>query len=306
MKPLLEAVRESTLVGDGAMGTQLQFGGLESGGCGEHWNLEYPDRVLRIQRAYVEAGSDCLITNTFGGTRIMLRRHGHADQVRDINRAGASIARQAFGDRPGYVLGDMGPFGGLMEPLGDITEVEVREAFEEQAAALVSAGVDAILVETQTSLEELGLAIASAKTAGAPCIIGSMAYDVTLDGSEVRTMMGVEVEQAAEFMAEAGADILALNCGTGIDMHWAARIVKRYRAVCTLPVMAQPNAGLPELINLQVHYRQTPDDFAAGVDDVWRAGAAIIGGCCGSTPAHIAKLRRRIDELTARTSGAAS
>jgi 5-methyltetrahydrofolate--homocysteine methyltransferase len=279
------------------MGTQLQAAGLESGGCGERWNLAHSDRVLAIQRAYVDAGSDCLITNTFGASRIMLRRHGHPNEVRAINRAGAEIARAAFGARTGWVLGDIGPFGGLMEPYGEIAESEVREAFEEQADALVSAGVDAVIVETQTSLEELAIGIEAARKAGAPCIIGSMAYDVTLDRTEARTMMGVEVEQAAAFMEQAGVDILALNCGSGIDMNWAARLVHRYRAVSGLPVMAQPNAGLPELISLQVVYRETPEHFGAGVDEVFHSGASIIGGCCGSTPAHIAQVRRRVDEL---------
>src|SRR5438445_9346616 len=149
------AAHERPLVCDGAMGTQLMLAGLEQGGCGELWNLTHPDRALAIQRRYVEAGSDCLITNTFGGSRIMLNRHAHADDVSGINAAGVRIAREAFGDRDGYVLGDIGPFGGLMEPYGDFTEAQVRDAFAEQAQALVDAGADAIIIETQTGLEEL-------------------------------------------------------------------------------------------------------------------------------------------------------
>src|SRR6185503_4583443 len=143
---------------------------------------------------------------------------GSADQVVEINRAGVEIARAAFNGRDGYVIGDIGPFGGLMEPYGDFTEDQVRHAFEEQAQALVDAGADALIIETQTSLEELLLGIAAAKKAGAPCIIGSMAYDVTLDGSTFRTMMGIDPERAAEFLEERGAHIVALNCGTGMDM----------------------------------------------------------------------------------------
>src|SRR5512141_2026574 len=153
--PLHEVIRTRTLLGDGAMGTQLMLAGLEQGNCGEAWNLTHPERVLAIQRQYVEAGSDCLITNTFGGSRIMLNRHSNADKVADINRAGVAIAREALGDREGYVLGDIGPFGGLMEPYGDFTESQVREAFAEQARALVDAGVDAVIIETQTTLEQL-------------------------------------------------------------------------------------------------------------------------------------------------------
>src|ERR1041385_4810236 len=206
-KPLKEALRERRLVCDGAMGTQLMLAGLEAGGCGEHWNLSHPERVLAIQRRYVEAGADCLITNTFGGSRIMLRRHGHADQLREINQAGVRIAREAFGDRHGYVLGDIGPLGAILEPYGDLTEAEAKAALEEQAKALVEAGADAIIVETQTSLEELGLAIDAAKAAGAPCIIGSLAYDLSADKTFYVTMMGVHPEKAAKFVEERGGDI---------------------------------------------------------------------------------------------------
>jgi 5-methyltetrahydrofolate--homocysteine methyltransferase len=222
---LLDAMADHPLLGDGAMGTQLMIAGLEQGNCGEAWNLTHPERVLAIQSRYAEAGSDCILTNTFGGSRIMLNRHSQAGNVVDINQAAVHIARQAFGDRPGFVIGDIGPFGGLLEPYGDFTEEQVRQAFNEQAGALVDAGADAIIVETQTSLEELLLGIQAAKNAGAPCIIGSMAYDVTLDGSTFRTMMGIDPERAAEFMQENGADIVALNCGTGMDMvraRWSA------------------------------------------------------------------------------------
>jgi 5-methyltetrahydrofolate--homocysteine methyltransferase len=292
----LQAISQRVLLGDGAMGTQLQAAGLEPGGCGEAWNTQHPDRVLAIQKAYVDAGSDCLITNTFGGCRIMLDRHKLGDQVREINIAAAKLARQAFGAKPGFVLGDIGPFGGLLEPLGDVPQDKVRDAFAEQADALVAGGVDAIIIETQVALEELALAIEAANKAGASCIIGSLAYDVTLARDEIRTMMGVEPEQAATFMRDAGVHILALNCGTGIDMHWAAQCVRRYKAVCDLPTMAQPNGGQPELRAGKIVYKQTPEQMAAEAPELLAAGANIIGACCGSTPAHIAKLRPLIDD----------
>ena len=295
-KPLLEAIREKTLLGDGAMGTQLQQAGLEPGGCGEAWNTEHPDRVLAIQKKYVEAGSDCLITNTFGGSRIMLERHAPDSDVEAINKAGALIAREAFGGKDGYVLGDIGPFGGLLEPYGEVTEKSVREAFAEQAMALVSGGVDAIIIETQTSLEELGIGLEAARDAGAPCVIGSMAYDVTFDGEEIRTMMGIGPEDAAEFMVKNGADVIALNCGSGVDVSWAARAVERYRRLTDLPTMAQPNAGLPELIDMEVVYRQTPEEMTGELSALLSAGANIVGGCCGSSPAHLRLFRRLLDE----------
>lgn len=297
MKPLLqERALERPLLGDGAMGTQLMIAGLEQGNCGEEWNLTHPDRVLAIQRRYADAGSDCIITNTFGGSRIMLNRHGNVGKVVEINRAGVEIAREAFNGRDGYVIGDIGPFGGLLEPYGDFTEDQVREAFEEQAQALVDAGADAVIIETQTSLEELMLGIAAAKRAGAPCIIGSMAYDVTLDGSTFRTMMGIDPERAAEFMVEHGANVIALNCGTRMNMERAREAIQRYKKVTNLPVMAQPNAGLPKLVDLKVVYDETPEQMVCGVVPLLEAGANIVGGCCGSTPDHIRAFRIAMDE----------
>ena len=293
---LQDAIRQRTLLGDGAMGTQLMLAGLEQGNCGEEWNLTHPERVLAIQRRYVEAGSECLITNTFGGSRIMLNRHGHADQVVEINKAGVAIAREAFGEKGGYVLGDVGPFGGLLAPFGDFTEEQVREAFDEQAEALVEAGADAIIIETQTSLEELLIGIEAAKKAGAPCIIGSMAYDVTLDGSTFRTMMGVDPERAAQFMEEHGAHIVALNCGTGMEMERALEAVKRYRSVTSLPVMVQPNAGKPRLVNMKILYDESPEQMVKGVKPLLDAGTNIVGACCGSTPDHIRAFRAAMDE----------
>jgi 5-methyltetrahydrofolate--homocysteine methyltransferase len=296
MKPsLLDRLAAGPLLADGAMGTQLMLAGLEQGASGELWNLSHPERVLAIQRRYAEAGSDCLLTNTFGGSRIMLNRHGHADQVAEINAAGVEIARRAFGNRPGFVIGDVGPFGGLMEPYGEFSEAQVREAFDEQSKALVQAGADAIIIETQTSLEELLLGIRAAKDAGAPCVIGSMAYDVTLDGSTFRTMMGIDPERAAEFMQAHGVEIVALNCGTGMNMPRAREAVERYRHVTALPVMAQPNAGQPRLVDMKVVYDETPEEMVQGVVPLLEAGVGILGACCGSTPEHIRAFRRAID-----------
>ncbi len=300
MKMLLQdAIRKRPLLGDGAMGTQLMFAGLEQGNCGEAWNLTHPERVLAIQRRYVEAGSDCLITNTFGGSRIMLNRHSEANHVVEVNKAGVQIARQAFSGKDGYVLGDIGPFGGLLQPFGEFTEAQVRSAFEEQATALVDAGADAIIIETQTSLEELLIGIEAAQAAGSKCIIGSMAYDVTLDGSTFRTMMGIDPERAAEFMEEHGAHIVALNCGTGMEMERARDAVERYKRATSLPVMVQPNAGKPQLINMKVVYDETPEQMVKGLVPLLKTGANIVGSCCGSTPEHIRAFRKVMDEFHA-------
>ncbi len=298
MKKLLQdIILERPLLCDGAMGTQLMFAGLEQGNCGEEWNVTHPDRVLAIQRRYTQAGAECIITNTFGGSRIMLNRHSNGARAVELNKAGVEIARKSFDGRDGYVLGDIGPFGGLLAPLGEFTESDVQSAFEEQAAALVSAGADAIIIETQTSLEELSIGIKAAQAAGAKSIIGSMAYDVTLDGSTFRTMMGVGPEKAAEFMEKNGANIVALNCGTGMDMEHALAAVVRYKSATSLPVMVQPNAGKPKLVNMRVVYDETPEQMVTGLMPLLEAGANIVGTCCGSTPEHTRAFRKVMDEF---------
>lgn len=271
--------------------------GLESGGCGEMWNLVHPERILAIHRQYVNAGADCHITNTFGANRIILDRHGHGKDVRAINRAAVSIACEAIGDREAFVLGDVGPLGAILEPYGDLSVESARAAYEEQASALVEAGADAIVIETQTSLEETGIAIDAAKAAGAPCIIASLAYDLSANKSFFVTMMGVLPAKAAEFLQERGAHIAALNCGTGMDMAGAAAVIRSYREHCDLLTMGQPNAGLPVLEGGRAVYKQTPAEMISGVPELLEAGAAIIGSCCGSTPDHTRAIRGAVDRF---------
>jgi 5-methyltetrahydrofolate--homocysteine methyltransferase len=295
--PIKEALGKRRLVCDGAMGTQLMLAGLEQGGCGEMWNLTHPERVLAIQRNYASAGADCLITNTFGANSFVLKRHGHADDLRAINREAARIARAAFDGRPGFVLGDIGPVGGVLEPYGDLKVDEVRSALQAQAEALIEGGVDAIILETQTALEELGAGLEAARAAGAPFVIASLAYDRSLDGTFFKTMMGVPPEQAAEFALQNGADVVALNCGTGMDMEAAAHIISAYRSTCSLFTMAQPNAGLPVLENLKAVYKQTPEEMVQKLPDLLAAGANIVGSCCGSTPDHTRAIRQVVDQF---------
>lgn len=296
----LDALKSRVLLADGAVGTELQKGELEPGGCGELWNVEHPDSILAIQRAYAEAGADCLTSNTFGANRVMLEGHGCADRAEAIVRAGVRIAREALGDRPGFVLGDMGPLGRLLEPLGDLSEAEAREALAEQAATLVDEGVDAIIIETESGLEEIAIAIAAAREAGAPFVIGSMAFDVIRDGTDLRTMMGVGPEDAARFMTDAGANVLGLNCGKDIDPAWAATAVRRYLSVSDLPTMAQPNAGLPVLENMRTVYKQDPETMAEGLPKLLASGVRVVGGCCGTTPEHIRHFRSIVDSWNSR------
>jgi len=255
-RSILTAIDDAVLLSDGAMGTELQAAGLKPGECGDHWNVTQPQTVKDIHKSYAEAGSDIIITNTFGACSLMLARHGLEDAVEPINTAAVRVAREAANDR--FVLGDIGPFGGIIAPLGDVDSKDVAAALSEQARALVAAGVDGIIVETQTALEEAAIGVEAALEANAPCVIVSFSYDVRQDGSDVATMMGINPEAAAEFTVSSGAHIIGVNCGTSIDMDWAARITERYKKSCDLPVMAQPNAGIPELEGSQIVYRETP------------------------------------------------
>lgn len=290
----LDSIKERTLLSDGAMGTQLQAAGLKPGDCGDYWNVSHPDRVEKIQRAYADAGSDILISNTFGASRLMLARHGYENYVQSINSAGVEVARKALADHHGFVLGDIGPFGGIMAPLGEVGEEEVRDALNEQAEALVAAGVDGIIVETQTALEEAAIGVEAALQAGAACVIVSFSYDVKLDGTDLFTMMGISPEVAAEFAQSCGAHIIGINCGTLVDMGWATKVSERYQKVCNLPVMAQPNAGQPVWQGTRIVYQETPEQMASQVPALVDSGASIIGACCGSTPEHIAAIRTKM------------
>jgi 5-methyltetrahydrofolate--homocysteine methyltransferase len=297
VKLLQEIVQERRLVCDGAMGTQLMLAGLENGSCGELWNLTHPERVLAIQKRYADAGADCIISNTFGGSRITLNRHGVAKDARAINGAAVGIARQAFGGRQGFVLGDIGPVGAILEPYGDLSQADARKALDEQAEALVEGGADAIIIETQTSLDEVGLGIEAAKAAGAKCIIASLAYDLSADKTFFVTMMGVFPEKAAEFAQEKGAHFIALNCGTGMDMVAAGKVARIYAESCDLPTMVQPNAGLPILEKGKAVYKQTPEDMVIAVPEALAAGVKIVGSCCGSTPDHTHAIRQTVDKF---------
>ncbi|GAB4127009.1 MAG: hypothetical protein Kow001_22520 [Acidobacteriota bacterium] len=289
-----EVCAERVLVGDGAMGTLLQAAGLEPGSCGEVWNLQHPDRVEAIQRAYVEAGADCLTTNTFGASPLGLRRHGLEHELVPINREGVAIARRAFGGRPGFVLGELGPFGGLLEPYGTFSSAEVREGFAAQARILVEAGVDAIIIETMSSLEELELSILAAREAGAPWVIATMAFNAVRGGEDFRTMMGVSPEQAAEAMERWGANMTGANCGAEVDSARAVEIARRMHRACGLPLAVQPNAGTPVLQSGRIVYPHEPAVFASQVLNLTAAGARLVGACCGSTPDHIAAIREQL------------
>jgi 5-methyltetrahydrofolate--homocysteine methyltransferase len=274
---------------DGAMGTMLQTAGLKPGACGELWNMERPEVVLGIHAAYVTAGSCVLLTNTFGGNRFRLALHSAESRVREINGAGAALARKAAGEE-GFVLGDIGPFGGILAPEGDADPDAVHAAFLEQAEALVQAGVDGLIVETQVSIDEMRLALHAAREAGARLVMASFAFDRTRPGA-YRTMMGVSPGDAAAAMEDAGADVFGCNCGKDIGVAEAAAIARAYRGLTSKPILIKPNAGQPVKTGDGFAYTEPPEKMAPSAPALIEAGARIIGGCCGTTPRHIELFR---------------
>ena len=292
-EPFLNAVQERVVLGDGAMGTQLIDAGLPVGRSGDEWNLSAPAKVQSIHAAYVTAGAELLLTNTFQACPIALVRHGLADRAYEINLNAARIARDCAGPA-GYVLGDVGPFGGFLAPLGNTSRSELEDAFAVQVTGLLDGGVDAIIIETMTALEELEVAVGAVRRCRQDVpIIASMTLDRIADGG-FRTMTGVSVADAVLFMDHLGVDIFGCNCGTGLHIGDYAQLVGEYRLHTRKPIMVQPNAGQPRLDHGRIMYDESPDSMAAGVPALVSAGANIVGGCCGTTPAHIALFRERL------------
>ena len=282
-------IQKGVFVLDGAMGTQLIARGVEPGRCNDWLNVELPNMVLDVHRAYIDAGSDAILTNTFGANRYALGRHGCADKAFEINKAGAQVARKAAGESR-YVLGDIGPTGDFLEPLGTLKPEQVREAFIEQVKGLREGGVDGFIIETMTALDELELAIDAARSAGGGLpVLASMSFDK--GGAGFRTMMGVEASAAVARMIALGVDAVGFNCGT-TTLDEYVELSKTYVAAAKaakgkVQVFAEPNAGKPELVDGQAVYKVTPEEFAAACRRILDAGIHILGGCCGSTPNHI-------------------
>jgi len=276
------------LLGDGATGTQLQLLGLAPGACGELWNANQPDRVRQVHRNYLAAGSELLTTNTFGGTSCVLAGHGAEARGRELNVAGARLAREVAGERA-WVLGDIGPFGGMLEPLGEGIPEEVALAFRDQAAALLEGGADAILVETMSDPAEASLAVQAAQAAGAELVIATYTFQKSPTG--FRTLMGTTVAAALAAVIDAGAEVVGANCGTELSLEDYVRLTAELAAAAAgRPVLVQPNAGSPRFVDGQICYDESAAQFAAAVPLLRTAGARLIGGCCGSTPAHIAAM----------------
>jgi methionine synthase I (cobalamin-dependent) len=288
MNPLIEQLTAAgTVVTDGAWGTELQALGLEVGASPDAWNVEHPDRVEEVARAYVEAGSRVILTNTFQASRFALARHGLADKAADINRAGAEISRRAAEGRA-RVFASIGP-SGVVLMMGETSPDELRDAFAEQAKALAEGGADAIVVETMSDPEEAKLAVAAAKETGLP-VVACMAFDSGKDLD--RTSFGTTPEQAVELLAEAGADCVGSNCGQGIEGFVA--LCRRLKAATDRPIWIKANAGLPRVVDGNTVWDQTAEQFASYVPGLVEAGANFLGGCCGTSPEFIRAMKEKL------------
>lgn len=285
---LLTACQTGVVVCDGAMGTQLILRGLAPGECGMSWNEEHAADVVAVHSAYARAGCRLITTNSFGGTRSMLARHGVGDRVLDWNRKAAALARSVAGPE-GWVFGDVGPFGDFLEPLGDTTEDGLFAIFSEQIGALVEGGADAILVETMSDPAEAAVGVRAAKSV---CNLPvAVTFSFQKSGTGFRTMMGTSASDAVSAMLGAGADIVGSNCGTDLNLDDYILLAGELKtAAGAAPVILQPNAGAPKTTPAGVTYDALPEEMAAAALRLRAAGISIVGGCCGTTPAHLAAM----------------
>ncbi len=291
MSALLDALDNGPLLGDGAMGTMLQDLGNTEGGAPELWNVEHVDVVEGVLEGYAASGSRLLTTNTFGGTRARLQMHGLEDRVEELNKAAAELGRRVADRHPGtFVLGDIGPSGELMEPMGELTIDSAAEMFGEQIRGLVAGGVDGILIETMSDLSEVEAAVTAARkeAPGLP-VFATLSFDTNL-----RTMMGVSPAMAVQAMSDMGVDVIGANCGRGLD---EMRIIAAQLAEAgagRVRLMVQSNAGLPKLQGDTFVFDGTPEEMAGYAVEMRDLGFAVIGACCGSSPAHIAAMREAL------------
>jgi 5-methyltetrahydrofolate--homocysteine methyltransferase len=267
----------------------LQAKGLPPVTTLEEYNLSHPEAVAEIHSAYCEAGAEMIGTNTFGANPLKLKKAGLADKAYRLNYEGARIARKAA-PKDIFVFAAIGPSGEFLAPLGEIAPEEMYEVYKSQLRALVEGGVDILSLRTFTDLEEVKIAIRAAKENADLPVIATMTFDLGQKG--FRTMMGVEVKAAIEGMVGAGAEVIGSNCGRG--MEEMVPLMKEMRNYYQGNLTAQPNAGLPQLIEGKARYTQSPEEFASWVPSLLEAGVNIIGGCCGTTPAHTRRVAEEI------------
>ena len=290
-EPFLERLRRGpTVLGDGAWGTMLFARGLPAGDAPERVCLERPELLTEIAGLYVEAGAEVVTTNTFGANPERLGLHGLTDSLEEICHEAVAAIRRAVGARA-WVSGSIGPTGVLLAPLGRLDAAAASAGFERQAAALAAAGADLVCVETMTDLVEAELAVRAARAAAPDLpVVATMSFEATRRG--FFTVMGVTPAKAAARLEAAGAHAVGANCGDGDTM---AGIAREFRANCALPIAVRPNAGLPTLVDGALVHPETPEAMAARVPELLEAGVGLLGGCCGTTPAHIRAIRQAFE-----------
>jgi len=292
MQPFRERLaRPGVLLADGAIGTLLLQRGLKAGECPERMSLERTEVLEEIARSYLEAGAEILQTNTFGGSPLKLAAYGLDGRTEEVNARAVAAVRRAVGDRA-YVCGSCGPSGRILEPYGDASAELVSDSFRRQMKALIAEGVDLICVETMTDLSEAVLAVRAARSLSASVpVCATMTFDSTPRG--FFTIMGTSIEQAAGGLDGAGADIIGSNCGNGIENMIS--IAREFLKHTTLPILIQSNAGIPKLKDGVPVFPESPEFMAEKGRAMAAMGVKILGGCCGTTPGHIAAMRRMID-----------
>lgn len=285
-KEFREFVNKGPIILDGATGTNLMAAGMPIGVCPEAWILEHKEVLLNLQRGYMEAGTNIVYAPTFTGNRIKLEEYGLADRITEINTELVRLSREAVGDKA-LVAGDMTMTGQQLFPLGELMFEELVEVYKEQASILDKAGADLFVVETMMSLQECRAAVLAIKEVSDKPVMVTLTYNE--DG---RTLYGTPPEAAVVVLQSLGVDVIGINCSTGpMEMIEPVKIMAEY---ATIPILAKPNAGLPELVDGETVYRMTPEEFAEAGAALVEAGAAIVGGCCGTTPEHIAALTAKV------------
>jgi 5-methyltetrahydrofolate--homocysteine methyltransferase len=277
------------VVADGATGTNYQARGLEIGTAPEEWLFEAPERVVDVHRAFVDAGSELILTNTFGATPLRLQHTPLAGRVHDVNVRAVELAREAAGERA-LVAGSLGPTGHLFEPLGPLTRAECVDNYEAQAGALADGGADLLVLETFFALDEALAAVEGVRRASDLPLVVSFSFD-----QGTRTMMGLSPTEAAEAVLPLGVAAIGANCGKSLAEADVV-VTELLAAAGDVPVWAKPNAGVPKIVGDQILYEAGPADLAAHARAYADQGARVVGGCCGSTPEHVAAIARAISE----------